>query len=90
MTTKVICVTEETSVQQIADFLERHQIKRVPVLLDNKVVGIVSRANLVQSLAIGANKSESIDNTSSDLAIRNSIAAVPSRSDILSPSYYIY
>lgn len=73
MTTKVISVTEETSVQQIAELLERHQIKRVPVLRDSKVVGIVSRANLVQSLAVGANKSESTDNTSSDLAIREEL-----------------
>ena len=36
-------------------------------------MGIVSRANLVQSLAIGANKSESTDNTNTDLAIREEL-----------------
>lgn len=35
MTTQVISVTEETPVQEIADLLERHRIKRVPVLQEH-------------------------------------------------------
>lgn len=31
--------------------LERHRIKRVPILRDGKLVGIVSRSNLIQALA---------------------------------------
>jgi osmotically-inducible protein OsmY len=31
--------------------LERHRIKRVPIVADGKVVGIVSRSNLIQALA---------------------------------------
>ena len=34
----------------IVRLMERHQIKRLPVLRDDAVVGIVTRANLVQAL----------------------------------------
>ena len=51
MTQNVITVAEDASLQQIATLLEGHRIKRVPVLRDGKLVGIVSRANLLQALA---------------------------------------
>ena len=37
--------------QEIADLFEKHGIKRVPVIENGRLVGIVSRANLVQALA---------------------------------------
>jgi CBS domain-containing protein len=52
MTRDVISVTEETAVADIAVLLEANRIKRVPVLRDGKLVGIVSRANLVRALAM--------------------------------------
>jgi CBS-domain-containing membrane protein len=51
MTRNVISVDEETPVSEIAALLERNLIKRVPVLKDGKLVGIVSRANLLHGLA---------------------------------------
>lgn len=51
MTREVISVSEDTPVADIVDLLERHRIKRVPVLRDGKLVGVVSRANLVRALA---------------------------------------
>jgi CBS domain-containing protein len=51
MTRSVISVDETTSLGEIATLLERNQIKRLPVTRDGKLVGIVSRANLVQALA---------------------------------------
>jgi CBS-domain-containing membrane protein len=51
MTPRVITVKETTPVSEIADLLERHRIKRVPVLYDGELLGIVSRANLVKALA---------------------------------------
>jgi CBS domain-containing protein len=52
MTRNVLSVTEATRVADIAVLLETHRIKRVPVLRDGKLVGIVSRANLVRALAM--------------------------------------
>jgi CBS domain-containing protein len=56
MTRDVLSVTEETPVADIAVLLETNRIKRVPVLRDGKLVGIVSRANLVRALAMTINE----------------------------------
>lgn len=51
MTEDVITVSEDTRLWEIAALLEKKKIKRVPVMRGGKVVGIVSRANLLQALA---------------------------------------
>lgn len=47
----IVTVSEETPLDEIAELLERHRIKRVPVLRDGKLTGLVSRANLIRALA---------------------------------------
>jgi CBS domain-containing protein len=51
MTRNVISVDYDTPLNEIAELLERHHIKRAPVLRDGKLVGIISRANLLHGLA---------------------------------------
>jgi CBS domain-containing protein len=51
MTRRVVTATPDTSVADVATLLEKHAIKRVPIVKDGKIVGIVSRANLLQALA---------------------------------------
>jgi len=51
MTQDVITVDPDTSLQDIANLFEQRGIKRVPVVKEERLVGIVSRANLVQALA---------------------------------------
>jgi CBS domain-containing protein len=51
MTAPVVTVAEDTSVEAIAQTLQAHNIKRVPVLREGRVVGIVTRADLVRALA---------------------------------------
>jgi CBS domain-containing protein len=51
MTTPVITVAETTSLAQIAETLERHSIKRLPVVREGLLIGIVTRNNLLQALA---------------------------------------
>jgi len=53
MTTPVITVGEATDVAEISQLLARHRIKRVPVVKDGHVTGIVSRADLLRVLATG-------------------------------------
>lgn len=50
MTRKVITVKESTPANEIAEILEKNRIKRVPVVHQGKLVGIVSRANLLHGL----------------------------------------
>jgi CBS domain-containing protein len=51
MTDSVETVTEDAQLGDIVALMERHRIKRVPVVRDGQVVGIVSRANLLRALA---------------------------------------
>jgi osmotically-inducible protein OsmY len=51
MTHRVVTATPDTPLADIAAMLEKNGIKRVPIVKDKKVVGIVSRANLLQALA---------------------------------------
>jgi CBS domain-containing protein len=51
MSRDLITATEDTPLSEIAALLERHRIKRIPITRDGDLVGIVSRANLIQALA---------------------------------------
>jgi CBS domain-containing protein len=53
MSREIISVTEETPVAEIARLLTAHRIRRVPVMRDGKLVGIVSRADIVGAIASG-------------------------------------
>jgi CBS domain-containing protein len=53
MSHEVIAVGEETTVSEIAMLFAERKIKRVPVLHDGKLVGIVSRADIVHAVAQG-------------------------------------
>lgn len=53
MSHEVIAVEEETPVNEIAALLTERKIKRVPVVSDGKLVGIVSRADIVHAVAQG-------------------------------------
>src|SRR3954462_3899803 len=51
MTASVVSVEETATLAEMARLVERHRIKRVPVLRDGKLIGIVPRGNLLQGLA---------------------------------------
>jgi CBS domain-containing protein len=71
MTTNLHTVSEDTSLEKVVEMMERYRIKRVPVLRGKKVVGIVTRANLMHamvSLARGEPKA-----ATGDAAIRQEL-----------------
>jgi CBS-domain-containing membrane protein len=51
MTRAVVSVAEDTPLPDVARLLEERRIKRVPVVRRGKLVGIVSRADLLRGLA---------------------------------------
>jgi CBS domain-containing protein len=55
MSQQIVSVAEEASVEEIAQLMTTHRIKRVPVMNHGKLVGIVSRADIVNSIAMGEN-----------------------------------
>lgn len=72
MTDKLYSVAPHTPVQDVVQLMERHRIKRVPVLENGQLVGIVSRANLLRALALAAPALPA--GTSSDQEIRERLA----------------
>ena len=72
MSRNVISVSEETPLADIAETLEKHHIKRVTVMRGAKLVGIVSRANLLQGLvAVGTTTAASESDRDVRAAILN-------------------
>jgi predicted transcriptional regulator len=51
MTRDVVTVTDTTPIAAVAHLMETRRIKRVPVTREGRLVGIVSRRNLLQALA---------------------------------------
>ena len=57
MSAPVFTVNEKTSLREIAEILTRHRIKRVPVVTDGRIVGIISCADLVRTLSVSLDQS---------------------------------
>lgn len=74
MTSPVITIAPGTPVREIANLLESRGIKRVPVLRGERLIGIVSRANLIQALAVDK-RSRKPAPTSDDNTIRERLLA---------------
>ncbi len=71
MTRNVVTVQPDTPLAEVAAILEKNRIKRVPVVKNGKIVGIVSRANLLQALASMRKEIEGV--TPSDSVIRERV-----------------
>jgi len=71
MTKQPLTITEDTTLAEIVDQMEKNNVKRLPVIRADKVVGIVSRANLLQAVASLAR--EVPDPTADDDHIRNRV-----------------
>ncbi|MFM0326514.1 CBS domain-containing protein [Caballeronia glebae] len=72
MSTEVVTVKEDCTVAELAELLERRRIKRVPVMRDGKVVGLISRANLLRAIVtLAPEQPAPIDHN--DSWIRNAI-----------------
>jgi CBS domain-containing protein len=73
MTEKPVTINEDTPVEEVVRLMEERRIKRLPVMRGTKVVGIVSRANLLHALASVAR--EAPPAAEDDQAIRERVVA---------------
>lgn len=73
MTADPYTITEDTPLEDIVKLMERHGIKRLPVMRDRELVGIVSRANLLHALASLAREVQPA--TGDDATIRERISS---------------
>ena len=51
MTRETLCIAEDTPLSMIVQIMEQGQVKRLPVTEDGKVIGIVSRRDILQPLS---------------------------------------
>jgi CBS domain-containing protein len=79
MTPDPCTVTEDGTLEDIVDLMERNHVKRLPVLRGDKLAGIVTRTNLLQAVA-GLTR-DVPDPTADDDHIRNRIISSIEKSD---------
>jgi CBS domain-containing protein len=79
MTPEPLTITEGTALDDIVELMEKNNIKRLPVMRGDKIVGIVSRSNLLQAVASLAR--EIPDPTADDDHIRNRVIDALEKND---------
>jgi CBS domain-containing protein len=79
MTREPLTISEDTALEEIVTLMENNNIKRLPVMREDKLVGIVSRANLLQAVASLAR--EIPDPTADDDHIRNRVIETIEKND---------
>ena len=72
MTRQVVTAAPETPLHEVAALLEKNSIKRVPVVENGQLVGLVSRANLIQAVASAGKE---LEIPLSDATIRDKLMA---------------
>jgi len=76
MTVEVVTVSPREPLKGVVELMEKHQVKRLPVIARGHLVGIVSRADLVRALVRGfAQEALSAEGRQSDEKIRDAILA---------------
>jgi CBS-domain-containing membrane protein len=73
MTRNPVTIAEDSPLDQAVDLMERHRIKRLPVMRDGRLVGMVTRANLMHALVSLATQPKAPPGD--DAAIREQILA---------------
>ena len=72
MSPEVVTASPDMSLQDVAALLEKNRIRQVPIVSGGRMVGIVSRANLIQALAT-ARRQVSAATATSDSMIREDL-----------------
>jgi CBS domain-containing protein len=79
MTPDPLTVTEDATLEEIVEAMEKNHVKRLPVLRGDQLVGIVTRANLLQAVADLAR--DVPDPTADDDHIRTRVFAAIEKTD---------
>ena len=85
MTKNPVTVAPDAALSEIAALLEAHRIKRVPVVADGAVVGIVSRANLLHGLAVS--EAPAVPCSTDDRTLREAVQQAISEGGALGGSF---
>ena len=72
MTREVVTASDEASLGELVELIEKHHVKRIPIVRDNKLVGIVSRANILGALL--SREPDSVAGLPDDKKLRQAVA----------------
>lgn len=86
MTREVVTTHPSASLTDVVEIMEKHKVKRLPVLTGDRLVGIISRADLLRvlSVAVAEQRTQS-PGASSDTAIREKLLAELKDQELASP-----
>jgi CBS domain-containing protein len=73
MTRDVVTVAPEAPLEKAVELMVRHNVKRLPVVKGEAIVGILTRANLLHALIV--NSPQSAEVTTTDAAIADQLTA---------------
>ena len=79
MTGTVVSVTPQETLSAVVDVMEERHIKRVPVIEQGRLVGIISRANLVRALVQRLTEAEAAKPDATDTEIQDRVRAILER-----------
>ena len=79
MTPEPLTITEDTTLEEVVQLMEKNNVKRLPVMRGDQIVGIVSRANLLQAVASLGRQVP--DPTADDDHIRNRVIDAIEKND---------
>ena len=85
MTRYVVTVGEDTTLRDVADVLDRNNLKRVPVVRDGALVGIITRGDLVRQLATVDRTHEVTSDD--DAGVQKALIEAIDRQPWLAPAY---
>jgi CBS-domain-containing membrane protein len=80
MTEDVRAVDEEAELEHVVDAMERHRIKRIPVMSAGKMVGIITRSNLLHAMVSAARNAKPV--TQTDMEIREQLLSELNRAQL--------
>ena len=72
MTREVVTASDEATLGELVELIEKHRVKRIPIVRDNKLVGIVSRANILGALL--SREPDSVAGLPDDKKLRQAVA----------------
>ena len=71
MTQDVVTVSADAPLEEVVEAMERHRIKRVPVTEGNRVIGVISRSDLMRALVVAERRDQPV--ATDDRSIRQAI-----------------
>ncbi len=80
MTRNCVVASPETTVAAIAELMEKHKVKRIPIVDEGRVIGVVSRADIVAAFVRSAGERVAVhaaDDAAATAEIRRKIAREP-------------